>query len=340
MIKRREFLKGLAAFLSLLSGCIGNNEKENAIEEVVNLQRSIRSKVFIIKTSDREQGIRELLKYFDLGRLAEKKVAIKANYNSADPFPASTHIDTLKFLVKAIKENGGSIVLAERSGTGNTGKVLEDMGVMELAEKEGFEVVVMDNMKISEWVKEKPDNSHWERGFLFPKVYKESDAIVQTCCFKTHGYGGHFTMSLKNSVGMLPTYDPEDGYSYMGELHSSRFQRHMIAEINTVYQPEFVIMDAILGFSKGGPGSGTLIEPGLIIASSDRVALDAAGVALLRIYGTTTEVSKGKIFQQEQIARAAELGLGVSSPEDIEIIPVNDEAQDICSQIEKKLAEA
>ena len=85
----------------------------------------------------------------------------------------------------------------------------------------------------------------------------------------------------------------------MGELHGSRYQRQMIAEINRAYEPVFVIMDAIEGFSKGGPDTGTFISPGLLLAGSDRVALDAAGVALLRIYGATEAVSKGRIFEQE-----------------------------------------
>lgn len=110
----------------------------------------------------------------------------------------------------------------------------------------------------------------------------------------------------------------------------------MIAEINTSYRPEFVIMDSIQGFSKGGQDTGTLIELGIVMASKDRVALDAVGVAVL---GTTSEVSRGEIFEQEQIARAVELGLGASGPDEIEVVPINPTAQDICSQIEEKLKE-
>ncbi len=218
---------------------------------------------------------------------------------------------------------------------GITKEVLEDMGVMELAKKQGFEVVIIDDLKSVEWSKE--EGVHWKRGFLFARVFKEADAIVQTCCLKTHRYGGHFTLSLKNSVGMVAKYDPNDGYNYMAELHTSSSQRKMIAEINAAYRPELVIMDAVRGFSKGGPDAGTLIEPGIILASRDRVAIDAVGVALLRIYGTTDEVTQGDIFEQEQIARAAELGLGVSSSEEIEVVAVNEEAKEICSRIKEKL---
>jgi uncharacterized protein (DUF362 family) len=94
----------------------------------------------------------------------------------------------------------------------------------------------------------------------------------------------------------------------------------MIAEINTAYQPALVILDAVEAFTTGGPDQGTLVQPGVVLAGSDRVAIDAVGVAMLRHFGTTREVSRGPIFEQEQIARAVELGLGVSRPEQIELV--------------------
>jgi uncharacterized protein (DUF362 family) len=343
MIKRREFLKKAVALLTLiLSGCIEKGGKAGLIEarNISNREAkplTIKSKVYVIKTNSHKIGVKELLKYFDNVNLSGKRVALKANYNSYDPFPASTHIDTLGTLIDALNEKGANLVLAERSGTGDTKKVLVDTGVLELAKKKGMEVVILDDLKSSEWLKIKPEGSHWTKGFLFPRLFDDADLIIQTCCLKAHRFGGHFTMSLKNSVGMIAKYDPENGYNYMFELHSSRYQRQMIAEINTAYEPGFIIMDGIKGFSKGGPDAGTWIEPGIIMASSDRVALDAAGVAVLRIYGTTTEVASGRIFAQEQIAMAAELGLGAASPDGIEIVPVNTEAEDICSQIINEL---
>jgi len=47
-----------------------------------------------------------LLNKFDLGIYSGKQVALKANFNSADPFPASTHIDTLRAIVETLKGTG------------------------------------------------------------------------------------------------------------------------------------------------------------------------------------------------------------------------------------------
>lgn len=320
------------------SGCIGREKVEeglrNQSEDGIPMTSSSsnkRAEVYVIKTEDRGKGVKELVSYFDQ---PSGRVAIKANYNSADPFPAATDISTLSAIVDNLKESTKDIVLAERSGMGNTASVLEEMGVMKLSHDKGIELIVLDDLKSEDWVQKDSLGSHWENGFLFPKVFQEADSIIQTCCLKTHRFGGHFTMSLKNSVGMVAE---SNGHNYMSELHRSPHQRKMIAEINTAYEPDLVIMDGIKGFSKGGPASGTLIEPGVMLASNDRIALDAVGVAILRTYGTTPEVSRGKVLQQDQIARAVELDLGVSSPEGIDLVPVNEEADSFCQQTEEKL---
>jgi len=143
---------------------------------------------------------------------------------------------------------------------------------------------------------------------------------VQTCCLKTHRYGGHFTLSLKNSVGLAAKRVPGDAYDYMRELHSSPDQRLMIAEINAAYRPDLVVLDGVEAFVTGGPDTGKLVKAGVVLAGTDRIAIDAVGVALLRHFGTTPEVSRGAIFEQEQIARAVQLGLGVAGPRQIELV--------------------
>lgn len=296
----------------------------------------MKTEIFIIKTENREEGIRKLLVRFDLMEFKGKKVALKANYNSADPFPASTHLDTLRTLVNGLKEAGAEeITLAERSGMGDTRTVLEQRGVTKLAAELGFEVQVLDELSEEGWVRLKPKGSHWRRGFLLAKVFHEADKVVQTCCLKTHRFGDHFTMSLKNYVGLVARYDPQDGYDYMAELHSSENQRLMIAEINQTYENHLIIMDATKAFVRGGPESGDLVSPSVILAGKDRVAMDAVGVAILRLFGTTPEVSEGRIFQQEQLSRAVELGIGIRSARDIQLIPLDAESEKFTQKVER-----
>jgi uncharacterized protein (DUF362 family) len=333
MIGRRDIIKAIGGlFYFIISGCLYKKERE-PLEP-----RGRQSTVYVVQTTDRGAGVRGLLDQFDLGTISGKRVALKANYNSDDPFPASTHIDTLSAIVDTVDGAGaGSITLPERSGMGGTRNVLENLGVIDMAQEKEVEIVVLDELSAGDYVHIQPEDSHWKRGFLMARSFSQADAIIQTCCLKTHRFGGQFTMALKNSVGMVAKFDPDDGYNYMNELHMSTSQREKIAEINTAYDPLVVIMDAIQGFSDGGPDTGTLIEPGIMAASTDRIALDAVGVAILRMYGTTRAVRSGPIFDQDQIRRAAELGLGARGSEDVEVVAVNDGAEDICGKIRKEL---
>ncbi len=333
-LTRRDFLR-----LSLLAGAVLAVDINIACAEASdNIGEEKMTEVFMIKTQDREKGTAELLKHFDLSSFAGKSVALKPNYNSADDFPASTHIDSLRAFIRGLKGAGvDKITLPERSGMGVTRSVLENRGVMALSKELGFEVIVLDELGEERWIKFTPEGSHWRRGFLLAKPFQEADKVVQLCCLKTHRYGGHFTMSLKNSVGAVAKYDPTDSYNYMNELHSSRYQRYMIAEINQAYNPEIIVMDGIKAFVTGGPASGREVEPGVIIAGNDRVAVDAVGVAILRHFGTTPEVSRGKIFEQEQIARAVELGIGVKSAKNIKLVTIGEETQDFAKRIEDVL---
>src|SRR3990172_11133001 len=231
------------------------------------------SEVFVLKTSDRAVGIRKLLSQFGLEHFSGKSVALKANFNSADPFPASTHPDMLRAIVEVLREaKVGGVTLTERSGMGTTKRVLEEMGVFELAEKLGFEAVVADELAKEDWVKINREGTHWIRGFYIAKQFIDADKIVQTCCLKTHRFWGHFTLSLKNSVGLVAKKLPGSVYDFMWELHMSPFQRQMIAEINRHYRVDVVVMDGIRAFISDGPERGVVVEPNLMLASSDRVA--------------------------------------------------------------------
>jgi len=83
----------------------------------------------------------------------------------------------------------------------------------------------------------------------------------------------------------------------MWELNGSPFQRQMIAEINNHYKLDLVLMDGIKAFVTGGPEKGMVVEPDLLLASQDRVAIDAVGVAILKMYGAKGKVGEADVFE-------------------------------------------
>ena len=188
-----------------------------------------------------------------------------------------------------------------------------------------------DDLPEKDWVKVDAEESHWRDGFRVARPILESECLVTTCCLKTHQFGGVFTMSLKNHVGVVPT--TRHGYDYMRELHSSPHQRKLIAEINAPFEPDLVVLDGIEAFVDGGPASGKRANGNVFLASTDRVAIDAVGVAILKSLGSNAKIMNTKIFEQEQIARAADLGLGASSPTDIDLISADDASREYRDRI-------
>jgi uncharacterized protein (DUF362 family) len=298
------------------------------------------AQVAFVKTRDRAAGVRQALDLLDLDPVRGKSLFLKPNWNSADAPPGSTDNETLAALVRALQDRGaGPITLGDRSGMGDTRAVMERKGIFDLASEFGLQTVVFDELDADSWELFQPEGSHWQRGFAVARPALDADGVIQTCCLKTHRYGGHFTLSLKNSVGLAAKWVPGEGYNYMTELHNSPHQRRMIAEINTAYRPDVIVLDGIQAFVDGGPDTGKLVDSEVILAGTDRVAIDAVGVALLRYFGTTPAVSRGPIFEQEQIARAVELNLGITGPEAIELVTPDPASAAYADEIRQILAQ-
>lgn len=292
------------------------------------------TRVAFVKTTDRAAGVNRAIDLLGMKSFNARDLFIKPNFNSPDTPPGSTHIDTLAALIdKLRKMKSGRLTIGDRSGMGKTREVMEAKDIFHLARDAKVETIVFDELPASDWLPIKKTDTHWQRGFALPRPVLAAGGIIQTCCLKTHRFGGHFTLSLKNSVGLAAKRVPQDSYNYMSELHGSPYQRSMIAEINAAYQPALIVLDGVDAFVTGGPDQGKQVNPQIILAGTDRIAIDAVGVALLRHYGTTDEVSRGKIFEQEQIARAVELGIGISDPNQIELVTDDPASADYARKI-------
>jgi uncharacterized protein (DUF362 family) len=316
-ITRRNFIK----YSSAVGGTI-----LFGIKGGLTMDKSNSSKVAIVNTQDRKFGAASSIRALGINPVKNKNVLIKPNFNTADQTPGSTHNDTLAALVEETWEMGAKTVsLGERSYP-LTREVMEQKGVIPLMEKLDVNIVDFDDLAEKDWVKVDARDSHWQDGFRVARPILESECLISTCCLKTHQFGGVFTLSLKNHVGVVPT--TRHGYDYMRELHASPHQRKLIAEINAPFKPDLIVLDGIDAFVDGGPATGKHAKGNVFIASTDRVAIDAVGVAILKSLGSNGQIMKSKIFEQEQIARAAELGLGASSPSDIEVIPVDENSRE------------
>jgi uncharacterized protein (DUF362 family) len=244
-------------------------------------------------------------------------VLIRPNANTADYPPGSTNPEVLKGAIRAVKEyDPAKIIVAEKSMTTlDTLRVMKHLGLYQAAESEGVdEILSFDDL---EWKKVRPDKaSSWPQGFSVPDIFDEIDYAIALPIVKTH-WTALFTMGLKSQISITSNGDRRQ--LPHGQNNDELFG-NMIAEANLVYKPDFYISDATKCFVTDGPNIGTLREPGLVIATSDVIANDVVGLALLKTLGTIDEIQNRSVWEQPQIRRAVELGLGVKSRSDIQII--------------------
>lgn len=296
--------------------------------------------VSLVKTNDRVEGTRRAIELLGINPFSGKKVFVKPNFNSRDPAPASTHIDVLRTTILKLQEmNAAHITVGDRGGMGMATMVMESKGGFEMADELGIDFIDFVNLQTKDWVMINPPDNHWTTGdspmgpgFPFARPLLKSDAIVSLCCMKTHMYGG-ITMSLKNAVGMVADLPGDVFYSYMQLLHEGGYMQDMIAEINLAYEPALIVLDGVDAFIRGGPARGDLAHPGVILAGTDRIAIDALGVVILKM----NKCNLRKISQTFHLRNAIELGIGIDRPEKIHIITDDDESTRYAQKVHKRV---
>ncbi len=347
-LNRRSFLKTVAATAGSYALAVGATNRRASAQTAPRILPVPRDEappatVAFVKTRNRAEGVARALDLLGFNPVEGRRVLIKPNYNTADPCPGSTHNDTLRALVAwAGAQGADTISVGDRSYAGARA-VMTRLGVFAMAEELEFEAIPFNDLPDTpaywEWVQ--PKDGHWQRGFLIARPAIDAEALIVTNCLKTHQYGGQITMALKNSVGLLPKAGRigDRTVDLMNELHGSPHMRKMIAEINLAYTPDLVVVDGVEAFTHGGPMTGTRALSEVVLAGTDRVALDAVGVAILRKFGTTDAVSRGRIFEVEQIAHAAALGLGVRSAGQITLLTDDPASAAYAAEIEAILHE-
>jgi uncharacterized protein (DUF362 family) len=295
------------------------------------------SRVSLCHHPDRGQGLRTALAGLEGPSFSGRRVLIKPNFNTADPAPGSTHADTLAALIDELWERGAAAVTLGERSFAPTRRVMDEKGVLRLAQKRGVEVIVFDELPSADWVEVGRPDLHWPGGLKVARPVLEADCLVEACCLKTHQFGGVFTMSLKLAVGVVPGARQPGGY--MDALHSSPHQEEMIAEINVVFAPELVVADGVECFVDGGPMTGRRAAGEVTLAGDNRVAVDAAGLACLKRLGANRAVAETPIFGQRQIARAAELGLGPSGPSGVELAAADPASRDYADEVRAVLGQ-
>ncbi len=156
------------------------------------------------------------------------------------------------------------------------------------------------------------DGQILKKAFISPVVL-DAEYIINLPKLKNHSFT-FYTGAIKNMYGIIP-----HGLrcSYHRQFIKNEIFSQMLVDIFSCAQPHLNIMDAIVAMEGEGPSAGKPKNVGLIIASSDAVALDAVAV---RIIGTDPLLVPSIVCGEER-------GFGTAQLENIEIL--GEKIQDI-----------
>ncbi len=235
------------------------------------------------------------------------EILLKPNFNSADPPPASSDPEFVKAMIELLYEHGAAKVILGESSMQflSTKKVLEKIGMTEIAKEAGAEIVIFDKEK---WVKV-PVGGKYVKSVSLPETALRTKKLIYVCNMKTHSLA-RFSMSLKLAFGFVRRR--QRIRFHMGNLQKK------IADLNLVVHPNLIVMDGRQCFIAGGPFKGEVRNPNIVLASGDRVSIDVEGIKVIESFEGAD--LKDDPWSYDQIKRAVELGLDAKSSQDYKVI--------------------
>lgn len=204
-----------------------------------------------------------------------KTLLVKPNILSGAPPEKAvcTHPVFVKQAVRLFLELGAAKVYAGDSpGFQSSEFAGKKSGIKEAAVSEGAEWI--DFASSSELAN--PDGLLVKK-FQAASVLKQVDPVVSLPKMKTHQLL-YFTGGMKNLFGLVPGLMKSQFHLRFPDRENFA---QMITDLNTAVKPVFTLMDGIVSMEGPGPGNGHPRKTGLVIASSNILALDTAAAKIM-----------------------------------------------------------
>lgn len=272
----------------------------------------MKSQVSIVRCADYTlDNVRSVVKksFAHLGGLEkfvkkDQRVLIKPNLLSAkDPSRAiTTHPSLVQVVVEEVQNIGAVPILGDSPGGVERGikRVWENTKMSEVAGLTGAKLVAFE----SEGVYERRTKDG--KRYFIAKPVVDCDVIISLPKLKTHTLT-LMTGAVKNMFGSIPGFRKSE---YHRDAPKPKDFAGVIVDIYSLTKPHISLVDAVVCMDGDGPSSGDPKYLGLLLASTDAVALDMVGAKIMGF--KDGEIDTTSIVQQR--------GLGPNSFSQIEIL--------------------
>lgn len=245
-------------------------------------------------------------------------------------------------VVRLVKtRNPGRIIVGDRSARQfpNSMQVFQNAGIEQAALDAGADEIYAAPSPEADpdaWTLLQPTDyeTSWSSagGILCMRRILEADHLINVPTCKNHRYA-LFSLSMKNFMGAIG--DSSRDPIHFGDSIGGNFGpigRDM-AILNQPFSPLLNILDANTALINGGPqgdsADAVRVSPGLVLASRDRIALDAAAVSLIKLELSRTDVPQPDASHETllatnawsfpQIIEAGLRGIGATRATDVDL---------------------
>ncbi|MDI6764918.1 MAG: DUF362 domain-containing protein [Thermodesulfobacteriota bacterium] len=241
-----------------------------------------------------------------------KSVLFKPNILDASPPPVTTNPQVVKAVAKILYESGARrVLIGDMSAFFKlpTRKNMDLTFMKLIAEEVEAELAPFDE---GGWVSvDLPQGEFLKKVYVSETLF-QVDRIINIPVIKTHR-SATYSIALKNFVGATH-------FRHRPYLVNRSHWEEVIAELNLAYAPDLHIVDGTRIMVEGGPWKGRAIDSNLIIATGDRIAADVIGLGILKHFSELPQIREVEVWDQRQVKRAMELGLGIKGKDEIELL--------------------
>jgi len=246
--------------------------------------------------------------------VAGKTVLLKPNIVSDMPpeKAACTHPKFLVAAIRLVREMGAHrILVGDSPGFQKSSFTAKLSGLGEAARLGNAEWVDFTQAKTEIAC---PDGKV-VKTFTVTKVVDEVDCIISLPKLKTHELM-YFTGAMKNLFGVIP--------SVAKSRYHVRFQARMafasmIVDLNLALKPAYALMDAITGMEGLGPTAGTPRHIGLVLSSSNVLAIDLAASDIIAYPADKIPVNSDGLARGVWLSYRDNIEYPLLSPADVRI---------------------
>ncbi len=255
------------------------------------------STIYFSRDCNRKEFTTKIMEIFSEDFKKAKKIFLKPNVVSYEPYPTTTHPEILEAILKQLSNREVTAGDAPAIDAGRSNKIIAKSALKQVCDSHNVKLINLYSTKMQK-VKS-------PRGYkiTISTLPLTSDFTVSLPVLKTHFKVG-LSGALKNQFGYLSKKDRLLMHAKIKNINKG------IAEVNAAAPPNLFIIDAVETLIKAQEcrHGGCPAKLGYMLAGTDPVALDYFGLQLLQELEPQFEENKQKAIRY--IKYAEKIGLG------------------------------